>query len=569
MPFIPDNQNVNTSATPGFIPDPSPQTQGNPILNFTRGASSVARNIGLGEIPDVLGSLLFAGQKAAKGQNPTSADGQTSQQLQENLTNNPFMDAKTASKVGTVGNVVQDVAGVGSYLIPGAEVLGPAKGLLPTAAKIVGNTAINSGIGGLLGGVHGYFDPTQTTQKGKIDQAKKEAENDALLSGILHLGATAAAGPVSKLLQNSGTAFLKRVIRPEVGNLPGWNQRQTAAIKTFLENTPARAMTPGSADDAIANTLDKTTKAVTKNLTDSNVSTPFTQGENNLTDYVTNYVKQNVTGFDENNPDHAAIVRQLLNKVQKYAQTKSPVGATNTGAPVSAASDALNSAGVTVSGVQPSKLIRTGRPPKDLKYNPDQSVNFKQTSAPPSTNTSSYATPDAGPGGVSQSPDAVGGANKGLLDSIKLADVFKGKQDIGNMLKDNGVYKRAGVGNATKEDAISKGVYNGVKAYIDKLHPGTSNLTDMEHQLYQVSEGLQKLGDKNPHTPSVFAINQLPVLSAIFTGLENAEMAASRGTYQVGKALPKATSTLEGAARGAGVNGVLQYLHSLGSQSQQ
>lgn len=123
------------------VPTPTPtQEPASPVpqdsnQGFFRGTSDLLRGIGLGGIPDLLGNLTFAGQKAFKGQNPFSGASNTPEELKQMFTENPFISEERAKNIsGDPVNIathsVKDAAGVGAYLTGAGAIKQLLSGLL-------------------------------------------------------------------------------------------------------------------------------------------------------------------------------------------------------------------------------------------------------------------------------------------------------------------------------------------------------------------------------------------------------------------------------------------------------
>lgn len=125
---------------------------GNAGMNITRGASNVARNIGLGAVPDILGSGVLSTEEVGAGVNPfqggiipglnQAGKAPTPQQLQQMYKINPFMSAQTGQNVGGFKTALQDLAGGAGWL---------SGGLTGVATPVLARAGIGAVSGGLVG----------------------------------------------------------------------------------------------------------------------------------------------------------------------------------------------------------------------------------------------------------------------------------------------------------------------------------------------------------------------------------------------------------------------------------
>lgn len=138
-------------------------TAANPVVGAGQHVSDFLRAIHLQAIPDMAGTVYGAGQELLQGKNPTAIPGgpqPTSDELQKNYRNNPFMTQQEGQKTGgslkdIVGQAGKGALGVGAYLAPFAA--GPLTAAGPLLGQQVaagaGNLAITGGVGGAMQGL--------------------------------------------------------------------------------------------------------------------------------------------------------------------------------------------------------------------------------------------------------------------------------------------------------------------------------------------------------------------------------------------------------------------------------
>jgi len=143
--------------------------------------------IGLGAIPDILGSGYYAGQRIAQGQNPLQAPSyQDAQNLKQS---NPFLSSGQIQKTGGIKQAAQDEAGAASYLIPfgkGATIA--TKVLLP---------------GAVSGGLQAY-----SANQNPVEGALTGAAGAGTVHGALSI-LSPVLGKIGDLLGVAGTKTLR------------------------------------------------------------------------------------------------------------------------------------------------------------------------------------------------------------------------------------------------------------------------------------------------------------------------------------------------------------------------
>lgn len=134
------------------------QSPQHPVMNFLR-------SVGLGAIPDILGTAQFAANEAKEGVNPLNPGNATPQQLRQAAQGNAFLTPQQLQQTGGVKQAGQDLAGAASYAVPfgeGANVVtrallpGAISGGLQAASQNNGNIAAGAAAGATGAGLlHG------------------------------------------------------------------------------------------------------------------------------------------------------------------------------------------------------------------------------------------------------------------------------------------------------------------------------------------------------------------------------------------------------------------------------
>jgi hypothetical protein len=132
--------------------------------------------------------------------------------------------------------------------------------------------------------------------------------------------------------------------------------------------------------------------------------------------------------------------------------------------------------------------------------------------------------------------------------TITASDLFKGKQDLGNWLGQNGVWNKLSKGIPLQQDEkIGLAVYNSTKEVIDDVMGGNiSDLTNAEHMLYQAGSGIYEMAHRGGSTnPSVFAVYKFPILGLIPNALDAISILGNRAMWTVGQALQSGDPQME------------------------
>lgn len=162
---------------------------------LTGNLSDILRTFGFGAIPDAGAALESAGQNTGnfingllgRGQTPNHNDFQTPQQQQS-----------WSNPLGAAKNITEDVAGLGTYMVPEMNLMKGA-GLLPAAVNAATRGAISGesyGIsqdqgtnplypigGAILGPLGAALKSGELTQKG-VNAAMDEAKNESVTQGL-------------------------------------------------------------------------------------------------------------------------------------------------------------------------------------------------------------------------------------------------------------------------------------------------------------------------------------------------------------------------------------------------
>jgi hypothetical protein len=127
---------------------PAQQTANHPVMDFLR-------KIGLGAVPDALGTAQFAGKEAGMGINPLNSQGVTPQQLQQAAQGNAFLTPQQLQQTGGVKQAGQDLAGAASYMVPFGKGASLAAKVIAPGAAAGALQATSQGQNPVIGGAEG------------------------------------------------------------------------------------------------------------------------------------------------------------------------------------------------------------------------------------------------------------------------------------------------------------------------------------------------------------------------------------------------------------------------------
>lgn len=275
------------------------QSLGQLGVNVGQGASNIARNLGLGAVPDILGGATYAGERVLGGQNPFSQLTPTQAQALRTMNQgNPFMTSEQLQQTGGLKQSAQDLAGAAGWLTGGLG--GVATKALPRL-----------GIGALSGGLMGASNP-------QIQNMQDLATNvgaGAALGGAANVAVPAAlkfAGNSISNLAFGKTGSAIPALAGETGQLiggPGSKgaQKAVADIGQKIGNIMKKSQ-PIKLQD------------IQKLLSDVPSSSGFVQGVG------TTPMDELINKLNIDDPQKAAEARQYIHPLSEFTTSRSARG---------------------------------------------------------------------------------------------------------------------------------------------------------------------------------------------------------------------------------------------------
>lgn len=364
------------------------------------------------------------------------------------------------------------------------------QGLLTGAARAgAGSTGAQDAIDSIL--LRG--NPVEAI--GNVIKAGSQSAPASLLSAIIGGGIqTGVEGTraIANLLKEAGLSGMAGKIQPQTGSQPGFARREEAAAKQVLTKT--NALTPRGIDKQIQDNLQTLNDAIQTKLAENPQPVVYSSGGTGAPDVqgkVLQDVTRSVSGFNPQDPVQTGYLQQALNFFSRKAQNI-------------------------------TNVMNQGLP-----------GNYSMTD--PSGNLIEKSVSKFSSGNIAQ-------------QSITPLDIFKGKQDLGAWLGQNGVWNKLSKGvPLQQEEKIGLAVYNSAKEVIDEtMGNNISDLTNAEHLLYQAGAGVYEMAHRGGSTnPSIFAVYKFPILGLIPNALDAISLLGNRAMWTVGQALQSGDKQME------------------------